>query len=214
MEASTEMSSNRDHASAPPAHAAPRHPARSITIAFFVFAVGLGGLALFRCFSGNDHDAGTSRSSAGSPKVESDAPPEDAPPGMVWIPGGTFWMGGNDAQTTDALPRHQVTVDGFWMDRFEVTNRQFSEFVKATSYITVAERQPDPNDFPTVPRDALVPGSAVFTPPQSAVALDNHLEWWSYVAGANWRHPDGPESSIQGKDDYPVVQICFHDAEV
>jgi sulfatase modifying factor 1 len=215
MEASIVMSSNRAPAFEAHAHGAPRHPARSITIAFLIFAAGLGGVALVTSFLGSGHEAGPSHLSAGSPKVPSHAPPpEDAPPGMVWIPGGTFWMGGNDAQTTDALPRHQVTVDGFWMDRTEVTNRQFSEFVKATGYVTVAEQRPDPNDFPTAPRDALVPGSAVFTPPHSAVALDNHLEWWSYVAGANWRHPDGPESSIQGKDDYPVVQICFHDAEV
>jgi formylglycine-generating enzyme required for sulfatase activity len=98
------------------------------------------------------------------------------------------------------------------MDRTEVTNRQFAEFVAATGYTTVAERKPDPNDFPDAPLDKLVPGSLVFTPPVGEVSLDNPLVWWSYVPGANWKHPEGPETSIDGKEKCPVVQISWEDA--
>ena len=139
-------------------------------------------------------------------------PPGPAPEGMVWIPGGTFWMGADDTSMADATPVHEVTVSGFWMDRTEVTNRQFGEFVKHTAYITVAERPPDPKNFPAAPPEKLVPGSIVFTPPAGRVSLDDPLVWWRYVPGANWRHPEGPGSSIAGKDDHPVVQICWYDA--
>jgi formylglycine-generating enzyme required for sulfatase activity len=141
--------------------------------------------------------------------VEAPSPP---PEGMVWIPGGTFWMGADDASMTDARPVHEVTVDGFWMDRTEVTNRQFARFVAATGYVTVAERKPDPRDFPDAPPEKLVPGSLVFTPPAGEVALDDPLVWWRYVPGADWRHPEGPETSIAGQDDSPVVQVCWDDA--
>jgi sulfatase modifying factor 1 len=139
-------------------------------------------------------------------------PPRAAPDGMVWIPGGTFWMGADDISMADDTPVHEVLVSGFWMDRTEVTNRQFAEFVKQTAYITVAERPPDPKDFPGAPPEKLVPGSIVFTPPAGRVSLDDPLVWWRYVPGANWRHPEGPGSSIAGKDDHPVVQICWYDA--
>ena len=139
-------------------------------------------------------------------------PPGPAPEGMVWVPGGTFWMGADDASMSDARPVHEVTVSGFWMDRTEVTNRQFARFVKETAYITIAERKPDPKDFPDAPPEKLVPGSIVFTPPAGRVSLDDPLIWWRYVPGANWRHPEGPESTIEGKDDHPVVHICWYDA--
>ncbi len=131
---------------------------------------------------------------------------------MVWIPGGTFWMGADDGAAADAKPVHEVTVNGFWMDRTEVTNRAFARFVKETGYITIAERVPDAKDFPGAPPEKLVPGSIVFTPPAGKVALDDPLVWWRYVPGACWQHPDGPGSSIAGKDDYPVVHICWYDA--
>ena len=131
---------------------------------------------------------------------------------MVWIPGGTFWMGGNDSTTRDADPSHLVTVDGFWMDRTEVTNRQFDAFVKATGFVTVAERKPTAEEIPGAPPEALVAGSVVFTPPKEPVSLSDPLAWWAYVPGANWRHPEGPDSSIEGKDDLPVVHIAFSDA--
>lgn len=130
--------------------------------------------------------------------------------GMIFIPGGVFQMGSEDF--VDSKPVHTVRIDGFWMDEHEVTNGQFAAFVKATDYVTVAERKLNPADFPGVPLDKLVPGSAVFTPPTRRVSLDNPLQWWQYVPGASWRHPLGPASTIIGKENEPVVQICFEDA--
>jgi sulfatase modifying factor 1 len=137
-------------------------------------------------------------------------PPGPAPAGMVWIPGGTFWMGCEDCQMPDALPLHPVTVDGFWMDETPVTNAQFEKFVMATGYQTIAERKPDPKDFPGADAKMLVPGSAVFTAPGRDVPLDDYLQWWRYVPGANWRRPEGPRSTINA--DHPVVQIAWEDA--
>ena len=126
--------------------------------------------------------------------------------GMVWIPGGEFSMGCADPRTyrtaattpmTDARPIHRVYVDGFWMDRFEVTNDQFAAFVRATGYVTVAERTPTAAEFPGAPPENLVAGSVVFTPPPQPVPLDNHYRWWSYVQGANWRHPLGPSQQYR-----------------
>ncbi len=102
--------------------------------------------------------------------------------GMVWIPGGTFHMGSEGGQT-DEKPVHQVTVDGFWIDQTEVTNEQFEKFIKATGYVTIAERKPDPKDFPGADPAMLVPGSIVFRPPGHEVSLDNTYEWWAYIPG-------------------------------
>ena len=129
---------------------------------------------------------------------------------MVWVEGGAFTMGSKDFP--DAQPLHQVTVKGFWMDEHEVTNAQYSRFVQATGYQTVAERALNPADFPDVPRDLLVPGSAVFSPPPSDVNLMEYTQWWKYVPGANWRHPEGPGSDIQGRENHPVVHIAYEDA--
>ena len=107
--------------------------------------------------------------------------------------------------TVDSRPIHRVYVDGFWMDKTDVTNAEFAKFVKATGYITVAERKPRAEDYPGAPPENLVAGSVVFSPPDHPVSLNDHYQWWSYVHGANWRHPTGPQSSIQGKADYPVV---------
>src|SRR5687768_4490041 len=137
-------------------------------------------------------------------------PPGPAPDGMVWVPGGTFHMGDNDFP--DARPVHAVTLDGFWLDKTEVTNAQFDRFVKETGYVTVAERAPDPREFPTVPASELKAGSPVFTPPGGAVPLDNPGAWWQYVDGANWRQPEGPGSSIDGRENHPVVHVCWDDA--
>ena len=154
--------------------------------------------------------------------ANTDSPPSPAPKGMVWIPGGEFSMGANDPPdmdevgmkaTKDARPIHRVYVDGFFMDKTDVTNAEFAKFVKETGYVTVAERKPRAEDFPGAPPENLVAGSVVFTPPDHAVPLDNHFQWWNYVPGANWRHPYGPGSDIKGKDDYPVVQIAYPDAE-
>lgn len=131
---------------------------------------------------------------------------------MVFIPAGKFLMGSDDARFPDAQPVHEVTLSGFWMDEHEVTNADFARFVKATGYVTVAERELNPADFPGVPADKLVPGSGVFTPPAREVSLDNSLQWWQYVPGASWRYPKGPNSSITDKPNNPVVQVCYLDA--
>ncbi len=133
--------------------------------------------------------------------------------GMIWIAGGEFSMGSNDPKFADARPWHRVRVSGFWIAPTVVTNDQFARFVRATHYVTVAERKPLQKDFPDAPPDKLVPGSLVFTPPKHPVELNDDSQWWRYVPGANWRHPDGPGSTIDGKGDYPVVQIAFEDAQ-
>jgi len=114
---------------------------------------------------------------------------------------------------SDARPIHRVRVDGFSMDATEVTNEQFAEFVKATGYVTVAEQRPRREDFPGVPAESLVPGSLVFTPTNVAVALNDFRRWWRYQPGANWRHPEGPQSDLKGREHYPVVHIAYADAE-
>jgi formylglycine-generating enzyme len=143
------------------------------------------------------------------------------PRGMVWIPGGEFVMGSNDRLAkANERPAHNVRVHGFWMDRTPVTNAQFAAFVAATHYVTTAERPPDWNTVraqlpPGAPRpsdDVLVPGAMVFVGSERPVDLNDFTQWWRYVPGANWRHPQGPESSIAGKDDYPVVQVSYEDA--
>lgn len=149
-------------------------------------------------------------------------PPSPAPAGMVWIPGGEFSMGSKDPRgdlcggnepMDDARPIHRVQVDGFWMDRTEVTNAEFARFVAATNYVTVAERPLQADDFPGVPADQLAPGSIVFSPPGSAVPLNNFHRWWAWVPGANWRHPEGPASNLAGRDHFPVVHLAYEDAE-
>jgi formylglycine-generating enzyme len=148
-------------------------------------------------------------------------PPGETPEGMAWVPGGEFSMGNPDPRGLpdgghdsmgDARPVHRVYVDGFWMDKTEVTNEQFETFVQATHYITVAEQTPRAEDFPGAPPENLVAGSVVFAPPDHPVPLNDHYQWWSYVKGANWRHPTGPKSSLKGRNKYPVVHIAYEDA--
>lgn len=140
--------------------------------------------------------------------------PTQTPPfeGMLWIPGGTFAMG-SDKHYPEEAPAHDVTVDGFWMDRFTVTNREFARFVDATGHVTSAERAPDPADYPDARPEMLVPASVVFRRPSHRVSLRDPYNWWTYIAKADWRHPDGPESSIEDKEDHPVVHVAFEDAE-
>lgn len=146
---------------------------------------------------------------------------KDAPPGMVWIEGGEFSMGSTDPLARpDEAPVHRVRVDGFWMDTTELTNAKFAEFVKATGYKTVAERPVDweelkkqlPPGTPKPDDKMLLPGSLVFTPPDQPVDLRAHEQWWTWTTGADWQHPEGPSSSIDGKNDYPVVHIAYEDA--
>ena len=142
---------------------------------------------------------------------------------MVYIPGGEFSMGaldptemeiscGGDQPMTDARPLHRVSVDGFFMDETEVTNEQFAQFVKATGYVTVAERKPTREEFPDAPLENLVAGSVVFSPAPRPVPLNDHYQWWSYVPGANWLHPTGPKSDLKGREKFPVVHIAYEDA--
>jgi formylglycine-generating enzyme len=112
----------------------------------------------------------------------------------------------------DAQPVHEVEMSGFWMDRTDVTNEEFARFVKATGYLTIAERPLNPKDFPESAPEDLAPGSIVFTPPRGLVSLDDPLAWWKFVKGANWRHPEGPDSNLLRKEKYPVVHIAWPDA--
>ncbi len=129
---------------------------------------------------------------------------------MVWIPGGTFTMGSDDHYPEEA-PAHRVTVGGFWIDRCAVTNADFARFVTATGHVTLAERPPDPADYPDAQPDLLVAASSVFRRPKHPVDLRNPYDWWVWVPGASWRHPRGPQSSLRGLDDHPVVHVAWDD---
>src|SRR6185295_12497250 len=136
-------------------------------------------------------------------------PPADD---IVWIPGGTFRMGSDDHYPEEA-PAHKVTVGGFWMDRYAVTNAQFKRFVETTGHVTLAERPANPDDYPEAKPGMLVPSSVLFKKAPGPVDLGNHYNWWVYVPGADWRHPRGPASSIRKLMDHPVVHVAFEDAE-
>ena len=144
------------------------------------------------------------------------------PRGMMWVPGGEFLMGSADhLAKLNERPAHRVRVHGFWMDRTPVTNSQFAVFVTATGYKTTAGRRPDwetlkaqlPTGTPEPPDDVLVPGAMVFVGTDQPVELNEYAQWWRFVPGADWRHPQGPGSSIVGKGDYPVVQVSYEDAQ-
>ena len=138
----------------------------------------------------------------------------DAPPvtGMVWIPAATFRMG-SDEHYPEERPAHPVAVGGFEIDRLQVTNADFAAFVAATGYVTVAERPLDPSLFPGAPTENLQPGSLVFTGTRGPVDLGDLTQWWTWTPGACWRHPEGPASSLEGRDDHPVVHVAFADAK-
>lgn len=141
--------------------------------------------------------------------------------GMVWIEGGTFMMGADNEQASkDEYPKHKVTVNGFWMDATEVTNAEFDKFVKATGYITTAEKDVDWNELkkqvepgtPRPPDSLLKASSLVFKPSNGEIDLRNFAQWWEWERGANWKHPEGAKSSIKNKQDFPVVHISWDDA--
>lgn len=160
------------------------------------------------------------------PKLNVAKAPGEAPEGMVWVRGGEFWMGASEENVIaendspqdlyfDARDVHKVYVDGFWMDKTELTNRQFAKFVEATGYKTVAEKDPNPEQFPSHLRDKLLPFSLVFKKPPEEVPLwapNATQKWWDIGYGACWKHPEGPGSDIKGKEDHPVVHICYDDA--
>ncbi len=185
-----------------------------------MLALGLNALTFAQV--AQPRNAQTSVPAGFGATIENKAPaPTPAPPGMVWIPGGEYSMGSDDPtplvcggpdSMPDARPVHHVYVDGFWMDITEVTNAQFAAFVKATGYVTVAEKAPTKEEFPTAPPENLKAGSTVFTPTDKPISLSDHYQWWRYQHGANWQHPEGPDTSIEGKDNYPVVHIAYPDA--
>jgi formylglycine-generating enzyme len=165
-----------------------------------------------------------SKSTLFEPTIANETRPKfSAPAGMAWISGGEFSMGSEDPSTItvcgghehmrDSRPIHRVYVDGFWMDKTEVTNQEFEKFVKATGYKTIAEIAPTHDQFPTAPKENLVAGSTVFTPTPGAVPLNDMFQWWRYQHGADWKHPEGPNSNIRGRENYPVVQVAYPDAE-
>jgi formylglycine-generating enzyme len=132
--------------------------------------------------------------------------------GMVWIPGGTFRMG-SENHYPEERPVHDVAVDGFWIDQSTVTNADWLTFVEATKYVTLAERPAKAEDYPGALPELLAPASVVFHKPRGPVDLSECLNWWTYVAGANWRHPEGPASSIKGRVKHPVVHVAYEDVE-
>ncbi|MDW3687353.1 formylglycine-generating enzyme family protein [Cupriavidus sp. CV2] len=146
----------------------------------------------------------------------------NGPRDMAWIPGGEFLMGSDHpvAQANER-PAHKTRVHGFWMDRHHATNAEFRAFVAATGYVTTAERKPDwetikvqvPPGTPRPPDSALVPGGMVFVGTDHPVSLQDYSRWWRFVPGADWRHPNGPASSIEGKASHPVVQVSYEDAQ-
>jgi formylglycine-generating enzyme required for sulfatase activity len=180
------------------------------TIALACGVAGYGALKI----------SGVRHASQAPPVVQGDG--VRGPQGMMWVPGGEFLMGSDHklAQKNER-PAHKVRVGGFWMDRTHVTNGQFAAFVKATGYVTTAERKPDWETIkvqvapgtPKPPESALVPGAMVFMGTDKPVPLDDYSRWWAYVPGADWRHPQGPKSSIEGKHDHPVVQVSYEDAQ-
>ncbi|NBV48986.1 MAG: formylglycine-generating enzyme family protein, partial [Verrucomicrobia bacterium] len=153
-----------------------------------------------------------------SADAEKTPPAKTGPAGMAWIPGGEFTMGTDkaDEKHAEEAPAHAVVIKGFWMDITEVTNAQFKQFVDATGYVTDAEKDLDPREFPKAPPEMLKGGALIFqrvsgVNPFQCGGAD--LPWWKFTVGANWRHPDGPASSIDGRMDHPVVCLTYKDAQ-
>jgi sulfatase modifying factor 1 len=147
-----------------------------------------------------------------SNRVSKETTQTQAPPDMVWIPAGSFQMGSEDFYPEER-PVHEVSIDGFWMDRHVVTNEQFARFVAETGYVTVAERPLNPADYPGAPPENLVPGALVFRKTRGPVDLNDYTHWWTWTPEASWRRPFGPEGSIDGIEHHPVVHVAYEDAE-
>jgi formylglycine-generating enzyme len=179
--------------------------------------LGIGSVLLFSVWTiASPNSIGSDP--AKNPRAQAD---RKAPPAMVWIPGGTFLMGTDDVSSfPNERPVHRVRVEGFWIDDHDVTNAEFEKFVEAAGYVTTAELKPDweelkkelPPGTPKPDDSMLVPGSLVFTPTARPVPLDDLSAWWRWIPGACWRHPEGPGSSIEGRENHPVVQVSWYDA--
>ncbi|MDB6150671.1 MAG: hypothetical protein JWQ44_2119 [Chthoniobacter sp.] len=170
-----------------------------IIVAFFLGMFGLSSFWLLKEARRISREKELTR--AANIRFESD---------MIWIPAGKFTMGGiGDDVPPDELPLHDVKLDGFWMDKTEVTNAQWEKFVDATGYLTVAERPPN---LPGVPPELNKPGSLCFRKPGPEANPNDAYAWWAYVPGASWKSPDGPGSDIRGKEKHPVVHVCYEDA--
>ncbi len=141
-----------------------------------------------------------------------DTPGSPRHPGMAWIPGGTFRMGSEDFYPEEG-PLHEVSLDGFWIDCYQITNEQFGRFVEASGYTTLAERPLNPADFLGAPPENLVPGSVLFHKTAGPVDLRDYFNWWAWVPGTSWRHPQGPGSSLESLAQHPVVHVAYEDAE-
>ena len=188
--------------------------------------VGLTGLSLFSCKENTPASKNLVEQSNTQGKLLIEKPADvEIPQGMVWIPGGTFTKGAlpDDRMAMNhEKPRHQVAIDGFFMDETEVTNAQFKKFVEETGYVTLAERKIEWEEIkkqvqPGTPRphdSILQPGSLIFNKTDSSVPnLYDFSQWWEWKIGASWKHPKGPDSDIEGKDNYPVVHVAFEDAQ-
>jgi formylglycine-generating enzyme len=196
---------------------AERYPARTrTTITFFLFASALLSIGFFVVRT-TKADSGTQVGVVAEPSGNGVA----APPGMVCIAGGEFTMGTNDVRSfPNERPAHRVRVEGFWMDEHDVANAEFAKFVEATGYVTTAEKKPDweelrkqlPPGTPKPDDSVLVAGSLVFTPTSRPVPLNDLSAWWRWVPGACWRHPEGPDSDLAGRENHPVVQVSWDDA--
>jgi sulfatase modifying factor 1 len=156
--------------------------------------------------------ASTAVGGADSFRFRSEPPGPPPVKDMVWVPGGMFRMGSNDFYPEEA-PVHQVSVDGFWMDQHPVTVAEFRRFVKATGHVTLAEQTPSAADYPDADPALLVPGSLVFRKTHGPVNLRDYRNWWHWVPGASWRHPEGPHSTLHGRERHPVTQVAYSDAE-
>ncbi|MCM4155800.1 formylglycine-generating enzyme family protein [Gramella sp. AN32] len=192
-----------------------------IILSFTIYAIVVSS-----CKNENNKTVNSENTAVPAIKVITEKPSNiDTPEGMVWIPGGTFMQGAiesDDMAMNHEKPSHKVAVDGFFMDKTEVTNAEFQQFVKETGYVTVAERKIDWEEMKKQlppgthkPHDSILqPGSLTFKKTKNSVPnLYDYSQWWNWTIGANWKHPEGPDSSIKGKENYPVVHIAFEDAQ-
>jgi formylglycine-generating enzyme len=206
-----------------PAHAPPQYGSRTYSIRR-IFMVAPSIIALVVIALGTAMRAEDPAPAASVVGVGGEAPKlsmPSVPTGMRWIPTGEFTMGTDDLRSMpNERPAHRVHVNGFWLDVHDVTNAEFAKFVEATGYVTTAERPVDWNELKKElppgtsepPDEDLHPGSLVFTPPDHSVDLRDMSNWWTWTHGADWRHPQGPASNIDGLEDYPVVQVSWDDA--